>query len=273
MKFKMHSAGFLIVGCVTLFGSCGVRFANAPVNADLGNVLDKRAIYESRVEPYTFQDLAGSILSIKDTLNPIKIGVISPAGFKDSVIPITDAQSLNFYHSIIQRGAEAQGSYLAFAANFSADQMAELTITDIARAGVILDQNNFAEISSKLIDWVATHPRIDTTYRRIWIQSVVLSAKLYNSGTKIKADASGQVGSVVGLKTGVYNTNGETIKSTIIAFESIDVDQFAGQAKSSAAAHDVVETKAMQYNRFTAMIKGLKPYNSIIRKAIVDGLK
>jgi hypothetical protein len=158
------------------------------------------------------------------------IGLIRPAAYVKNIVPITDPN--NYYKSRIQKGAEIQGSYLAFAANFSADKMAQLELSDIARAGIDWDGTNFDDVITQATSWIATHPNADTTVTRIWIKDVVLTKRIYSDFTKISANASGQVGPVVGVKGGVYNNNESLIKSIILSFDAYDIDKMVSNAKS-----------------------------------------
>jgi len=212
------------------FCSCsGVKFAAAPTNIPLPGDFKDRILYESGIAAYTFEDLVGNVLLFKENNRPVRIGIVVPTGYVPNAITIPQNGSMNYYHSFIQKGAETQGSYLAFAADFANDQMAELTLEDVARADVPFTQQSFAELTSLLTSWVQSHPKNDPNVKRMWVKSVVLTTRLYTAGTKISANASAQIGSVVGVKSGIYSTNNETVKSTVIGFEAFDIDEFVGQ--------------------------------------------
>lgn len=215
---------WILLGC-----SCsGVKFAAASVNKQVPESFTQRAVYPAGVAGYDFQDLVGNILFTEAEKDPLRIDVIRPAGYVSAVIPITDSNS--FYRSRVQQGAEAQGSYLAFAAKFSAEDMAELTLDDIARAGIeIKDGAMWVDIQKKLVAWVKAHPKVNANAKRLWVKSVVLSRRVYNSHTKIDANASAQVGDVTGVKTGVYRKDEDGIKSVMLGFEAFDVDRLASE--------------------------------------------
>ena len=211
-----------------LTGCTGLKLAESPINRSLPESFTKRALYPAGVAAYEFQDLVGNILRIKNDEDPIRIGLIRPNGFVTVVEPITDP--LNYYKSRIQQGAEAQGSYLAFAANFKADQLAELELIDIARSGVAFNTDViFNQITTQATAWVNQHPNSDSAVTRLWIKSVVLTRRIYNDYTKINVNASGVVGGAVGVSTGVYNNSEQSIQSVIIAFEAFDIDQLVEQ--------------------------------------------
>lgn len=244
----------------TFLISCsGVKFASAPVNKALPETFTNRAIYPAGVAGYEFQDLVGNILKVDSGKNPIRIGLIRPDSYKSEIIPITDAN--NYYKSRIQRSAEASGSYLAFSANFSAEKLAELTLIDIARAGIILNDNNtFKEILDSAKVWVETHPKGTNSAKRLWVKSVVLTRRVYNDFTKIEADASGQKSDVVGVSTGVYSKDENSIKSVIIAFEAFDIDELVSSSAALADTKGLVDD--MNYEQifksslFTSTIEG-----------------
>lgn len=244
----------VLVAVALTCGCSGVKFAATPVNRQIPEAFTQRTIYPGSVAGYDFQDLVGNILFIETGKNPLRIDVIRPAGHVNAVIPITDSN--NFYRSRIQAGAEAQGSYLAFAAKFSAEEMAELTLDDIARAGIELrDEATWTDIKNKIIAWVQVHPKTNPNSSRLWIKSVVLSRRVYNSYTKIDANASGQIGDVTGVKTGVYRKDEDGIKSVMIGFDAFDVDRLATEA-SKKKALSFSPTESFEKARYTGVIEG-----------------
>jgi len=223
---------FLIGGC-----DGGIKFAQLPVNVTLPEAFASRATYPGGVAGYNFKDLVGNVLLVDETDSPLLIGVLRPNGYKDSVKLITDP--LNYYKSKIQFGAQAQGSYLAFAAGFKADQLAEVTLFDVAWAGINFGEGStFPDIQQKIVTWVREHPKgpQDSTGQRLWIKSAVLTKKLVQSYVKIDMNASGQL-AVVGVKTGVYAESGDEVREVIIAIEAFDMDKFVGTVSLLPAAH------------------------------------
>ena len=73
------------------------------------------------------------------------------------------------------------------------------------------------------------HPKVDAQTSRVWVKAVVLTKRVYQSQNKIEANASGQVGDVVGVKTGIYRKSDTELKSVDIAFEAFDIDLLAAQ--------------------------------------------
>lgn len=247
--------------CVSAFlatlltaGCAGVKFAPASVNKPVPEAFTQRSVYPAGVAGYDFQDLVGNILFVKANSDTLRIDVIRPSSYVNAVTPITDSN--NFYRSRIQKGAEVQGAYLAFAAKFSAEDMAELTLDDIARSGIELkDEATWTEIKNKVVEWVKAHQKTDESSSRIWVKSVVLSRRIYNSHTKIEADASGQVGDVTGVKTGVYRKDEEGIKSVMLGLEAFDVDKLANEASKSRATA-ITPSELLEKSRYLGVIEG-----------------
>jgi hypothetical protein len=258
----MKKSLFILAG-LFMFSCAGVKFANAPVNADIPDSFKKRALYPAGVAAYDFQDFVGNILIIKENEDPLRIGIIRPASFTPIVIPIDDPN--NYYKSRVQKGAEVKGAYLAFAANFSTEQLAELELVDIARAGISFDdQNNFQEVVEKAKIWVHDHPKTELSIKRLWVKSAVVTRRLYNDFIKIDANASGQVGDVVGVSTGVYNKSSTTIKSVILSFEAFDIDELVDQSSAIAQAKSLgsIENKLDNSLFYKGSIKGkIKDFN------------
>ncbi|NKF90716.1 hypothetical protein GO286_03002 [Ralstonia solanacearum] len=209
-----------------LAGCGGVKFAPASVNEPIPDTFSKRAVYPAGVAGYEIGNLVGNVLIVREGADPVRVDVIWPSGFVPTITPITDPNS--YYRSRIQAGAQAQGEYLAFAAKFSADEMADLTLADAAMSSVDFSQAaTWPDVRGKIATWVRTHPKSDSGSRRLWVKTVVLTRKVYNSYSKIGADASGQVGEVTGVKTGIYRKSDNEIKSVIIGYEAFDVDLIA----------------------------------------------
>jgi hypothetical protein len=250
---KMNYLAVLLV-CTLFYGCTGVKFADAPVNKQVPEAFTQRSVYPGGIAGYDFQDLVGNILFIETSKDPLRIDVIRPTGYVNAVIPITDSN--NFYRSRIQKGAEAQGSYLAFAANFSSEDMAELTLDDIARAGIELKtEATWTDIKNKIIAWVKIHPKTNQNTSRLWVKSVVLSRRVYNSHSKIDANASGQVGDVTGVKTGVYKKDEEGIKSVMLGFEAFDVDKLASEV-ATPQKMSISSAELFEKVKFTDLIEG-----------------
>lgn len=226
---KIYISLILSVFLILFLSACsGVKFSEAPVNEPLPDALKNRTLYPAGVAGYDFEDLVGNIISVESNKKPIRVGIIRPNNFTPEVIPIKEPN--NYYKSRIQKGAEINGSYLAFAADFSGEQMAELILSDISRSSISFsEQSVWDTVVSKAIKWVIDHPIKDTTTKRLWIKSAVLSRRIYSSYTDINANASGVVGETVGVKTGVYNKSEHEQVSVILAFDYFDIDKLVNE--------------------------------------------
>jgi len=245
-----------VLASVWLCG-CGVKFAASPVNKTVPESFARRAVFTGSFDPYCFQDIVGNILSVEPDKDAVRIDVIRPAGYVNEVVLIED--SLNYYRSRIQTGAEAQGAYLLFAAKFSSEDLAELTLDDVARAGIELkEESTWAELRERIVTWVMDHPNPNPGRSRLWIKSAVLSRKVYTGYTKIDSSASGQVGEVTGVKTGVYRKDEESIRSVILGVEAFDIDLLA-RGLVSVGLTGRSREDSLKTARFTGVITGTLP--------------
>lgn len=221
---KYISTFISVISCFSLISCSGITFSESPVNQPLPDEFKNRTLYPAGVSGYDFQDLVGNIISIKNNQNPIRVGIIRPDSFLPVAIPIPDPN--NYYRSRIQKGGEINGSYLAFAASFSKDEMAELTLSDIARSGITFNNTvDWDTVVQRSIRWVNEHPRKDTSNKRVWVKSAVLTRRIYTAFSNISTDAKAVVGEAVGVKTGTYNKSSTDIKSVILAFDYFDIDE------------------------------------------------
>lgn len=248
----------LALSASLLAGCGGVKFAPASINEPIPDTFLKRAVYPGGVAGYEIGDLVGNVLVVRDGVDPVRVDVIRPAGFIPSIAPITDPNS--YYRSRIQAGAQAQGEYLAFAAKFSADQMADLILADVAMSSIDFSQAaTWSDVRGKIATWVRAHPKSDPASRRLWVKTVVLTRKVYNSYSKIDANASGQVGEVTGVQTGIYRKSDNDIKSVIIGYEAFDVDLIASDTLSPPSAPSNQESdKILERARYKG-VRSLAP--------------
>lgn len=257
----MKNLWSLLALTVSMLAGCGgVRFAPASVNEPIPDTFSKRAVYPAGVAGYEIGDLVGNVLIVREGADPVRVDVIRPNGFVAAITPITDPN--NYYRSRIQAGAQAQGDYLAFAAKLSADEMADLMLADVAMSSVDFSQAaTWSDVRGKIAAWVRQHPKSDSGSRRLWIKTVVLTRRVYNSYSKINADASGQVGEVTGVKTGIYRKSENDIKSVIIGYEAFDVDLIASDTSTSVTATPHLESeKVLERARYRgARGSGLLP--------------
>lgn len=224
----------VLISIFFLCCSCaGVKFTPVKSNLDMPDAYKQRSIYPGGVAAYTPTDLAGTILTVRDGQQPRQSGKLYPLGFTPEYKPLTSDQSLNYYFSRITRGAEAQGSYLSFAASFDVDEMAELEMVDIGYVNISLNAGQFEEIKTLAKKWVEGNPR-QNAEKRVWIKTVVLTGRTFTSASNITANATVATGAVK-VGTNVYSTNNTKIKSVLLAFEAFDVDELANSDIKLAA--------------------------------------
>lgn len=225
MKIRAYALIFII----TLVSGCtGIRFAKAPVNAPIPVAFTQRSTYPSSVTSYEFEQLVGAIISVTPDKGLTRVGQVLASTSEPRAIPIENA--LNYYHSRIQQGISAKGGYFAFTANMSADSLVDLELDDIARATT--EYND--EVILKLNEWVRNHPKPNEVTQRIWVKTAVLTRQTITDYVKISANASGQIGEVTGVQTGVYRKSDNSSRSTIIGFDSYDVDQLVNSFQQNS---------------------------------------
>ncbi len=247
MKNLNHSIHFVVV--FALMSSCGVRFTPVTPTLSLPEAYRERSIYPGGIAIYTPEDLVGNILFIREGQQPITGGKLYPINFTPTYHPLTSDQSLNYYNSKITKGAEAEGSYLSFAASFSANEMAELEMVDIGFVNISLNAVQFDDIKKKAEAWVNSNPK-DTSVpglRRIWVKSVVLTSRRFTSSTEISANASGVATPAVKVGGKVYSTSNTSIRSVLMGFEAYDIDELGKtNIKLAAGVEPEISLKAFK---------------------------
>lgn len=226
-------SALLLLFSLVLSGCEGVKFSPAPVDSALPPSFSDRVLYPAGIAGYHIENLAGAIVAVPSTGNPIQIGIIQPAGYTPSATPITDTDS--YYDSLVDNNASSKGSYLAFTADMAADATSEITLTDVAEAEIPVTPTAWADVQNQVTAWVQAHPKTDTTTSRIWIQAVVLTKETLTDSTTISSDASGQVGAVVGVagiggSLTVKHMASTSNKSVLVAFDGFDIDRMAASA-------------------------------------------
>ena len=117
---------------------------------------------------------------------------------------------------------------------------------------------NFKQILDSAKVWVKNHPKGNSTDRRVWIKSVVLTRRVYQDFVKIEASASGQKSDVIGVSTGVYSKDENIIRSVIIGFESFDIDKLV-ESSTNAKQQELLTVdyvKIFDDSKFLEIIEG-----------------
>ena len=212
----------LAVSCI----ACGVKFKDAPVNLSLPDYFKTRNLYD-RTDIWRFKlpELVGFIIADSGSGTYDRLRRIVKDGYEAKLEIIPDADK-KVFSSRIDRGAEAEGSYLLFSAGLKANQMAEVSIEDVSLVFI-----NDADIPwERLRTEAGTHPP-NTNARRFWIQGALLTTITINYYQEISANASGVVGETFGAKGKVYNKQGTTQRDFKISLELVDVDQLAASTR------------------------------------------
>lgn len=213
MKIKLKTFPVLFAS-IFLCSCAGVKFSDEQINKNLPNDYRNRNIYpETDILKYKLDSLVGRILvckpkQINDRVYNCDLKVTrilkKDASTGQIVPPETITPERLVYSSKIDRGAAAQGSYLTFASSFSADQVAEILITD---SSLVFANDDDVPIQ-EILSYVKKNPKADDE-TRFWIQGALLATIVQRDLVKIKSDAEGVVGNTSGIKGQVYNTSGQ----------------------------------------------------------------
>lgn len=225
MKIKI-----MLLVLLSITGCAGIKFSDETVNKNLPSDFKNRNIYpETDIFKYKMDSLAGRILvcqpdQIKERIYDCDLKITrilkKDKKTKSSIPPETLTPERLVYSSKIDKGASAQGSYLAFAGSFSAEQAAEIIITDSAL--VYVDDDNIPE--KELKKYVRANPKKGKE-RRFWIQGALLATIYQRDLVKIDANAEGVVGNTSGIKGKVYNHRGQESVDYRISLLMPDIDR------------------------------------------------
>ncbi|HLF92109.1 MAG TPA: hypothetical protein VJB14_01500 [Planctomycetota bacterium] len=181
----------LLAGC----GGDGVTFVGQMLNHPIPSELLERTVFKS-VGAYRehLDQLVGLLLTVDDgpgapALSEQNITVRYLA--KGSEVEEKSDPVIR-YESKVDRGLSAEGNYLAFAASLSAEQKAEVVVTDVASA--------FAE--EVPWDLLARAP-VPVGKKAYWVRGVTLTTVAYKTYQKQAAKASVS-GGAFGVSGDVY---------------------------------------------------------------------
>lgn len=235
----------LFVICVFGVGCTGLKFADTPLNKALPQDYKNRVLWnETDVFKYNLEQLVGHIIYEEGTNGGYARG---PRIVDRSKPPVMKAiEGGTIYESKIDRGAAAEGSYLAFAAKMDAKQSAEVQIIDNSQ--VFIPYENIP-----IGDLLKAGASTNGARKRFYIQGVLLAGVLTKYSSEITADASGVVGNTFGAKGNVYNERGEIARDVRISLLLLDLDKLSLLSSAS-------NLKAAEVNRTlrAATAKGIK---------------
>ncbi|MBU8900926.1 hypothetical protein KRR26_35545 [Corallococcus sp. M34] len=205
----------------SLLGGCGVTFSNVPeFNKGLPEDFKRRVLWnETDLFKYNLEQLAGHVIYSKASAAEYDRGPRLVTNGKSPSFKLIDNGQV--YHSKVDNGAKAEGSYLAFASTMSAEQTADVSIIDTAQVFIPYEDVPVDELV-KIAE--ASAPQ---GVKRYYIQGVLLASVTTRYGAKINADASGIVGDTFGAKGSVYNEQQAVGRDFRISLLLIDIDRMA----------------------------------------------
>ena len=218
----MRIVNVAIFGCLFLMGCAGVRFSDVPqFNKGLPEDFKRRVLWnETDIFKYNLQQLVGHVIYAKGQTGEydrgpryVKLGT-SPA------LKVVDSGQV--YQSKIDNGAEAEGSYLSFAAKLSDSQTVDVNIIDTAQVFIPYEDVPVDDLLKE-----ANKPAPSGTTKRCYVQGVLLATVMTQYGVKVNADASGVVGNAFGAKGNVYNEEQTVSRDFRISLLLIDLDRLA----------------------------------------------
>lgn len=204
---------------VAALGCSGVRFGNAALNEELPDDWKNRNLYQNTaIFKHQLQDLAGSLLQKRgDGTDFLRVGRVVHAGYVPTLKVIDDGK---VYESKIDRGASAQGSYLAWAASLQASQKAGVLIQDVSMVFIPYPDIPWSQLAK-----IATDQPPAPGTRRYYVQGVLLSSIVIEKYQEIESSASGVISATIGVGGKVFAREGSVARDFRIALELVDIDQ------------------------------------------------
>lgn len=209
----------VLMAATFVTGCGGLKFKDEMVNVNLPDDWKFRTPIKNTADLRFFmKENVGLLVTPGDTSGTYRVLAqpIVADGFAAREEIIKDGA---VYSSKITQGASAQGGYLTFSANLSANQAVDYRIVDISRVDVPWNQMPDAKIRA-----AAATPN-PSDLKRLWIQSLILSRVLSQSYSELKCDASG---SGPAFQTGgkCFNTTGVESNDYAIGAVFVDIDDY-----------------------------------------------
>lgn len=200
-------------------GCSGVRFGNLALNEELPEDWKNRNLYHNTsIFKHQLQDLAGSLLQKREGETEfVRVGRVVNPGYAPALKLMDDGK---VYESKIDRGAEVQGGYLAWAAKLQANQKASVVIQDVSMVFI-----PYPDIPWKELSRIAISQPPARDVQRYYVQGVLLSSIVIEKYAEIEANASGVIGATIGVAGKVYTREGSVARDFRIALEIIDIDK------------------------------------------------
>jgi len=226
MAFGQLRLGAVRFAVLTTFlvGCTGVKFNSVEMNNSLPEELKNRSLFrdESGLMRYRLTELVGSVLFSTQTPGVYDLRkVILADNYRPKLETVKEEEG-KLYTATVDSGAAAEGSYFSFAAKLSAEQIAGVTIQDMALVFVL---NNDVPWRKLVSEAHTSNP--DPSAKRYWVQGALLTLQSISNFTKISADANGVVGPTMGAKGNVYNKQGLEFRDYKISLRLVDLDKLA----------------------------------------------
>ncbi len=185
----------LLPGCIT--SKKTVRFSEVAKNIALPTHFKSRNLF-GKPGPliYKLEDFAGIVVEETKPNHYRRLYKLKNLG-DEIKVEVPDAKGQPIYESKIDKNAKLNGSYLAFAADFSAQQVEHIQIMDVGLVFAPWKQIHASE--NELRRWIAANPA--NGKKRFLVQGALLTLIL---GTSTNVVAAGSQ-----VSTPVFKVNGE----------------------------------------------------------------
>jgi hypothetical protein len=219
----------IVMAALLILTGCGVRFANvSQFNKVLPDDFKNRVLWaETDIFKYNLEQLAGHVVYAKAE-GKFDRGVRLVK--KDRTPTLKAVDKGRVYHSKIDKGAAAEGNYLAFAAKFDDTQTEDVTIIDTAQVFIPYDDVPIDDLLKE-----ADKPLPPDVSKRYYVQAVLLATVTRIATSKISANASGVVGDAFGAKGNVYKQDEEGSTDYRISLLLIDLEKMKMLKQGSGA--------------------------------------
>jgi hypothetical protein len=218
---RSHITALVAMICLSVLTGCGVTFADRVINQPLStDMLGRSVVKDTEILKRHLEEIPGYIVvdGGNGDLEPVVPVLID---YTPPVTAITGEEA--FYHSIIDRTAGAQGSYLQLiTASLDIKYKAEVTITETAEA--FIPKANVPWV--KIAQWATDHPPVQGQ-KRYYVQGALLSTVSSTVYGEVSANANVDGGAAFGAGGKVYATDKttQTTNRAYIGVHILDVDK------------------------------------------------
>lgn len=212
-----------------LLSGCGGGFSltDEQLNHNLPNDFKNRTFVNIKGSEFyrrELDDLAGRILVCTSVNNEprteectVTLSRIIREGTTPTIKLIEDG---TVYTSKVDQKASIKGSYLLVTAEFSANQVAEITITDTSYIYIRSTEAPLDELRA----YVRDSPG-NSAQKRYWIQGVQVATIALKNYIKLEGGVDGTVGPVTGINGSMYRADDKVAYDYGISFVMADIDR------------------------------------------------